>query len=309
VSLEGHLWNRLNSAWREIKDSATIAWSFATPNEASASLVAGSIGTTELTDDNVTNGKLANMAESTIKGRAAGAGTGDPTDLTATQATAILNAFTGDSGSGGVKGLVPAPAAGDAAAAKFLKADGAWTAVTSPALVPLTSGTTTDQATLDIVLTSYTTYRSIVIILTDIVAHSDDVAFWARLSTDGGSSYLDGASDYSFAMTGLNMAGGNSSSTGTDSEAQIRFTSGVATDMFSTDAGSSGYFFVEIGSRTSATLKTSVFWTGGHSNTDANGLNVTTGFGQRLAQEDSDAIRFMMSSGNITANYAVYGRV
>lgn len=37
-----------------------------------------------------------------------------------------LPAFTGDSGSGGEKGVVPAPAAGDAAASKFLKADGTW---------------------------------------------------------------------------------------------------------------------------------------------------------------------------------------
>jgi hypothetical protein len=40
--------------------------------------------------------------------------------------------MTGDSGSGGVKGLVPAPATGDAAASKFLKADGTWTAVVVP---------------------------------------------------------------------------------------------------------------------------------------------------------------------------------
>lgn len=39
--------------------------------------------------------------------------------------------FTGDSGSGGIAGLVPAPAAGDAAANKFLKASGAWTALPS----------------------------------------------------------------------------------------------------------------------------------------------------------------------------------
>lgn len=60
-------------------------------------------------------------------------------NLTAAEATAVLNAFTGDSGSGGVKGLVPAPAAGDAAASKFLSAAGTWTApagsgdVTGPA--------------------------------------------------------------------------------------------------------------------------------------------------------------------------------
>lgn len=48
--------------------------------------------------------------------------------VSATAQTALLDAFTGDSGSGGVKGLVPAPAAGDAAAVKFLKADGTWAA-------------------------------------------------------------------------------------------------------------------------------------------------------------------------------------
>lgn len=37
-----------------------------------------------------------------------------------------VNTFVGDSGSGGKSGIVPAPAAGDAAAQKFLSADGNW---------------------------------------------------------------------------------------------------------------------------------------------------------------------------------------
>lgn len=45
---------------------------------------------------------------------------------TAAAQTALLSAVIGDSGSGGTKGLVPAPSAGDAAAVKFLKADGTW---------------------------------------------------------------------------------------------------------------------------------------------------------------------------------------
>lgn len=45
---------------------------------------------------------------------------------TPTQVTADLITMVGDSGSGGTKGLVPAPGAGDAAASKFLKADGTW---------------------------------------------------------------------------------------------------------------------------------------------------------------------------------------
>ncbi len=80
---------------------------------------------TSITDGAVTNSKLADMAQSTIKGRAAGAGTGVPTDLTATQATAILNPMVGDTGAGVTKGLVPAAATGGAST-NFLRKDGTW---------------------------------------------------------------------------------------------------------------------------------------------------------------------------------------
>lgn len=83
------------------------------------------VGPITVPDASFTNAKLANMATQTFKGRTT-AGTGVPEDLTATQATAILNAVVGDSGSGGTKGLVPAPAAGDAAKRAFLLADGTW---------------------------------------------------------------------------------------------------------------------------------------------------------------------------------------
>jgi hypothetical protein len=108
------------------------------PEGSSKKVQIGNLGTASVPDDSITNAKLADMAQATIKGRAAGAGTGDPTDLTATQATAILNAVVGDSGAGGTKGLVPAPAAGDAAAGKFLDAAGAFS-------VPPGTGLTTEQ--------------------------------------------------------------------------------------------------------------------------------------------------------------------
>jgi len=105
----------------------------------------------------VTNAKLANVATATFKGRTTG-GTGSPEDLTVTQATALLNAFVGDSGSGGTKGLVPAPSAGDAALAYFLAADGSWSdpiATLAPYVVvniPATSAQNTIQPSANTVV-------------------------------------------------------------------------------------------------------------------------------------------------------------
>lgn len=82
-------------------------------------------GASQIRANTVSNWQLSNVATSTFKGRTTG-GSGSPEDLTATQATALLNNFVGDSGSGGTKGLVPAPAAGDAAAGRFLNSNGTW---------------------------------------------------------------------------------------------------------------------------------------------------------------------------------------
>lgn len=72
----------------------------------------------------ITNAQLQNMPAHTIKGNNTGS-SGSPQDLTATQATAELNPFVGDTGFGGTKGLVPAPAIGDAT--KCLGGNGLWT--------------------------------------------------------------------------------------------------------------------------------------------------------------------------------------
>lgn len=59
----------------------------------------------------------------------------------ADQDTTYAN-MVGDTGTGGTAGLVPAPAAGDAAAGKYLKADGTWAAPASGGLATSTSVTT-----------------------------------------------------------------------------------------------------------------------------------------------------------------------
>lgn len=85
-------------------------------------------------------GMLNTAGASTILGRNEGT-SGEVERLTATEVTAMLNAVAGDSGSGGTKGLVPAPAAGDAAAEKYLNADGTW-GVPKPHAFALINGST-----------------------------------------------------------------------------------------------------------------------------------------------------------------------
>ncbi len=98
----------------------------------------------DLTGNSVTNAKLATMAAATIKGSVAG---GTPVDLTATQATALLNAFSTT-----LAGLVPA----SGSTARYLKGDGSWSDATTltaflnafsttlAGLVPASGGGTTN---------------------------------------------------------------------------------------------------------------------------------------------------------------------
>ncbi|RTL49776.1 MAG: DUF2793 domain-containing protein [Bradyrhizobiaceae bacterium] len=74
---------------------------------------------------NIALSALATQANNTFVGNVSGS-TASPSALSATQVTGALAAMVGDTGSGGTKGLVPAPGAGDAAAGKFLKADGTY---------------------------------------------------------------------------------------------------------------------------------------------------------------------------------------
>lgn len=95
--------------------------------------VTASGATWTIDDDVVTNAKAANVPTATLKGRVT-ASTGDPEDLTGTQATTLLDVFTS-----ALKGLAPASGGGST---NFLRADGTWAAppATPPELPP--AGTT-----------------------------------------------------------------------------------------------------------------------------------------------------------------------
>jgi len=88
-------------------------------------IAVSAVTTSKLADHAVTNAKIAVGGNNTVKATIGAA----VVDQNMTDLTAALNAFTGDSGSGGLKGLVPAPSAGSATANKFLKADGSFSLI------------------------------------------------------------------------------------------------------------------------------------------------------------------------------------
>lgn len=84
-----------------------------------ATIGTDSVTTTTIVNDAVTNAKLAEMPAGTIKGNNTNA-TANPLDLTGTQVTAMLDAFSTTA-----KGLAPASGGGTT---NYLRADGTWAA-------------------------------------------------------------------------------------------------------------------------------------------------------------------------------------
>lgn len=82
-------------------------------------IAALAVTTGKIADNAVDNTKLADMATARLRGRVTAA-TGDPEDLTGTQATTLLDTFTS-----ALKGLAPSSGGGTT---NFLRADGTWAA-------------------------------------------------------------------------------------------------------------------------------------------------------------------------------------
>jgi hypothetical protein len=190
----------------------------------------------------------------------------------------------------------------------FLQTQGAaanlqW-ASTNQRLTLLTSGTVSSAATLDIVLTAYTAYRGIKIFLSNLVPVTDNVILYARVSTNGGSSY--DATGYSYVVLGRDDAG-NARAANSGSANQMIIAADGGEDISNVAAEGGVSIEIALLDQTNTGRWPAVFCTCRYFSASARTI-VMTAAGSRETAQDTDAIRFLFSSGNIASgNYAVYG--
>jgi len=172
----------------------------------------------------------------------------------------------------------------------------------------LTSGSVSAAATLDIVLTSYTGYRGIVIMLAGFVPAMDGVDLWCRFSTDGGATYI--TTGYNYAISSVNDAAGQALN-GSGSAGQIIMSCTTAGNQVGNGANEGYFGELKLLKQQSAAFWSRVFFLGYFINNAATPQGMhTVGGGAQEAAQDTDAIRFLFSSGNIASgDYAVYGLI
>lgn len=167
--------------------------------------------------------------------------------------------------------------------------------------VLLTSGSVSNAATLDLVLTSYTSYRSLLFSLSRFIPASD-AAFWMRLSTDGGATYASGATSYRWCYRRIDVSAAVSDTGDTED---------VALAITGADQVNNDHTGISCDVRLPGPFNTSDFPTvfaDGTFRSNPVGTRLFQFGGDRVGTEDADAVRFMFSTGNIlTGRYAVYG--
>lgn len=171
--------------------------------------------------------------------------------------------------------------------------------------VKLAEGTASAAATIDIVMTAWTAYRHISIVLAELIPATDAAALWCRFSTNGGSSY--DATGYNYAGRTLTDADTNATVVSSSAN-QIAMTLGAAATGIGNGATEGIGIEVHLYGRTSTALWGRITWSGYYINSAATPLGMhTTGGGSREAAQDTDAIQFLMASGNLSGKYTVYG--
>lgn len=168
----------------------------------------------------------------------------------------------------------------------------------SGAMVLLNEGSVSGVAALDLVFTTYTDYSHIRIILTGVRPSTNGTTLWLRFSSNGGSSFDSGVTDYNYGRM-ISFSTNNFSASATLAGAI------VLEDNLSNSSTAHLHEDITIYNWNSATRTMAI---GQFVKSDGNNsISLGQNGGLRRSGQNTDAIRFLMSSGNISASYKVYG--
>ena len=195
-------------------------------------------------------------------------------------------------------------ATGTPGSGNFLRGDGTWNEPSGGHYTRISSTDISNAATYNFTAVDASAYDGYAFHLMNIVPVTDDVKFYCRTSTDGGSSYDSGASDYRWAV--------NSRDNIDASDSEIEFLenhpdAGYSVGSAAGETGICGWIYVHSPQTTTVfTMITSLL---GFVGDDGMGKGTAMGTGVRAATgEDVDAWQFYYSSGNIeSGTITAYG--
>lgn len=173
---------------------------------------------------------------------------------------------------------------------------------TVPGLVYISTTTVSGASALNIAAGLDNTYDVYEIDLR-VAPATDDAILWMRISTDTGSTYKSGASDYRYTAFTTDQAGNGAVDPDSAADTKIILTGGI---------GNATAEHAQLRIRISRVSESAMYKFIQWEAVAVNGTPTfyeTRGSGLYIADGDPiDALRFLMSTGNITAKAVLYGR-
>jgi hypothetical protein len=179
--------------------------------------------------------------------------------------------------------------------------------LTGLAAVPIAQATASSDATIEFTAFDSAKYDGYFWEFINVKPATDDVALFVRTSTNGGSTYDNGASDYAWFVTGWLGAGNDNSADAADTGMRLTLgaSSGFAIGNGAADPGISGTLRVYGPDNTAVNTQFVGQFVYKPVSYNAGVVNFA---GARLAAADVDAIQFFMASGNIASGKIImYG--
>lgn len=226
--------------------------------------------------------------------------------------TASGTAATATNLAGGVAGAIPYQSGSGATgfsaagtAGQVLQSNGSsapsWVTASAGALTFISSVTASNSATVSFTNIG-STYDSYMITFNRVIPATNSVQMRIRTSTNNGSTYDSGASDYKYAIISL-ASDATNYNTGSNASAFVLMNNPTITST-ATSGGLNGTFNLF---NPSSVSQKQYFWNTTHVDAGA-ALNLTYGSGVTAISADVDAIQFYMSSGNIASGtFRLYG--